>query len=67
MRACDLAALAVQDHIFLHDRFHETHYRTRRKNAFLVAVDCTRLAPTCVVMTSRTRSPSMLDLPGSVA
>jgi hypothetical protein len=48
MRACDLAALAVQDHIFLHDRFHETHYQTRRKNAFLVAVDCTRSTPTCV-------------------
>ncbi len=47
VRACDLAALAVQDRIFLHDRFRDTHYETRRKDAFLVAVNCTRSAPTC--------------------
>jgi ferredoxin len=47
VRACDLAALAVQDRIFLHDRFRDTHYATRRKDAFFVAVNCTRSAPTC--------------------
>jgi hypothetical protein len=47
VRACDLAALAVQDRIFLHDRFRDTHYETRRKDAFLVAVNCTRSASTC--------------------
>lgn len=47
VRACDLAALAVQDRIFLHDRFRDTHYETRRKDAFLVAVNCTRSSSTC--------------------
>jgi sulfhydrogenase subunit beta (sulfur reductase) len=47
VRACDLAALAIQDRIFMHDRFGDTHYETRRKDAFLVSVACTRSAPTC--------------------
>jgi sulfhydrogenase subunit beta (sulfur reductase) len=47
VRACDLAALAVQDRIFLHDRFRDTHYAARRQDAFFVAVNCTRSAATC--------------------
>ena len=47
VRACDLAALAVQDRIFLHDRFRDTHYATRREQALFVAVNCTRSATTC--------------------
>jgi ferredoxin len=47
VRACDLAALAVQDRIFLHDRFHDTHYAARRADTLLIAVNCTRAAPTC--------------------
>ena len=54
VRACDLAALAVQDRIFLHDRFHDTHYQVRRKDAFLVAVNCTRSAPTCFCVSMKT-------------
>ena len=54
MRACDLAALAVQDRIFLHDRFHDTHYQARRKDAFLVAVNCTRSAATCFCVSMKT-------------
>jgi ferredoxin len=47
VRACDLAALAVQDRIFLYDSFRDTHYATRRKDTLMVAVNCTRSAPTC--------------------
>jgi ferredoxin len=47
VRACDLAALAAQDRIFLHDRFRDTHYAARRKDALLIAINCTRSAPTC--------------------
>jgi ferredoxin len=54
VRACDLAALAIQDRIFLHDRFHDTHYHARRKDAFLVAVNCTRSAPTCFCASMKT-------------
>jgi sulfhydrogenase subunit beta (sulfur reductase) len=54
VRACDLAALAMQDRIFLHDRFQDTHYQARRKDAFLVAVNCTRSAPTCFCVSMKT-------------
>jgi ferredoxin len=54
VRACDLAALAVQDRIFLHDRFHDTHYRARRQDAFFVAVNCTRSASTCFCVSMKT-------------
>jgi ferredoxin len=47
VRACDLAALAVQDRIFLHDRFRDAHYAVRRERLLLVAVQCTRAASTC--------------------
>ena len=47
VRACDLAALAVQDRIFLHDRFRDTHYAARREQVLLIAVNCTRAAATC--------------------
>jgi ferredoxin len=47
VRACDLAALAVQDRIFLHDRFRDSHYAVRRERLLLVAVNCTRAASTC--------------------
>jgi sulfhydrogenase subunit beta (sulfur reductase) len=54
VRACDLAALAIQDRIFLHDRFRDSHYAVRRKDAFLVAVNCTRSAPTCFCASMKT-------------
>ncbi len=54
VRACDLAAIAIQDRIFLHDRFRDTHYEARRKDAFLVAVNCTHSAPTCFCASMKT-------------
>lgn len=54
VRACDLAALAVQDRIFLHDRFRDTHYEARRKDAFFIAVNCTHSAPTCFCVSMKT-------------
>jgi formate hydrogenlyase subunit 6/NADH:ubiquinone oxidoreductase subunit I len=47
VRACDIAAVAIQDRIFLHDHLRDTHYATRRQDVFLIAVDCTRSAATC--------------------
>jgi ferredoxin len=54
VRACDLAALAVQDRIFLHDRFSDAHYAARRKDAFMLAVNCTRSAATCFCVSMKT-------------
>ncbi len=46
-RACDLAALAIQDRIFLQDEQADPWYRCRRERLFIVAVNCRRAAPTC--------------------
>jgi ferredoxin len=47
VRACDLAGLAVQDRIFLHDRYPDPYYASRRSGLLLVAVSCTRSVSTC--------------------
>ena len=47
VRACDLAGLAVQDRVFLRDRFPDPAYAARREHLFLVAVGCTRSVDTC--------------------
>lgn len=47
VRACDLAGLAIQDHIFLKDAYRDPYYRTRRDGLFLIAVNCTRALATC--------------------
>jgi ferredoxin len=47
VRACDLAGLAVQDRIFLHDRFPDPSYAARREQLFLVAVGCQHAVETC--------------------
>lgn len=46
-RACDLAALAIQDRIFLHGEHPDPYYASRREGLFLVAVNCTHPAATC--------------------
>jgi sulfhydrogenase subunit beta (sulfur reductase) len=47
VRACDLAAIAVQDRVFLDGPYRDPHYAARRERVFLVAVNCTRAADTC--------------------
>lgn len=47
VRACDLAALALQDAHFLPDTRHDAHYAQRREQLFLVAVQCAVPAATC--------------------
>ena len=45
-RACDLAALALQDRHFL-DQIRDPYYAARRKDLFVVAVHCAYPADTC--------------------
>ncbi|MDO9221075.1 MAG: 4Fe-4S dicluster domain-containing protein, partial [Thiobacillus sp.] len=47
VRACDLAALALQDAHFLRDGRRDAHYAQRREQQFLVAVQCAEPAATC--------------------
>ncbi|MEJ2685696.1 MAG: 4Fe-4S dicluster domain-containing protein [Gammaproteobacteria bacterium] len=47
VRACDLAALAIQDRHFMEGRYPDPSYAARRRSLLLVAVHCTHPAATC--------------------
>jgi len=47
VRACDLAALRLQDAHFLQGLNRDVQYAARREGMFLVAVNCTHPAATC--------------------
>jgi ferredoxin len=46
-RACDLAALAIQDQHFLQGVEKDRHYARRREHSFIVAVNCSHPAGAC--------------------
>ena len=47
VRPCDIRAMAIQDRVFEDGAYKDTHYQARRKDAFIVAVNCAEAAPTC--------------------
>ena len=47
VRACELAAIAIQDRVLQSDRYRDPIYATRREGIFIVAVNCTQAASTC--------------------
>lgn len=47
VRACDLAAISIQDRVFRDNDYVDTAYRNRRDAAFLVAINCVTAADTC--------------------
>lgn len=47
VRACDLAALALQDRHFLDGEFRDPAYAARRETLLLIAVNCSYPAATC--------------------
>lgn len=47
VRACELAAMGVQDRVFLGGEHRDGYYGKVREAAFVVAVSCTRSAATC--------------------
>jgi sulfhydrogenase subunit beta (sulfur reductase) len=47
VRACELAAIAVQDRVLLDDKYRDPIYEGRRARAFVIAVQCTQSAATC--------------------
>jgi sulfhydrogenase subunit beta (sulfur reductase) len=46
-KACDLAALDIQDKIFLRDKYVDNNYKIRRENMFIAAVNCTHCSGNC--------------------
>ena len=47
VRSCELAAIAVQDKVFLDGPYRDPHYAARREGLFIVAVNCGRATSTC--------------------
>jgi sulfhydrogenase subunit beta (sulfur reductase) len=47
VRACELAAIQIQDKIFLRSDFYDPIYRARRESLFILAVNCLKPAGTC--------------------
>ncbi|WP_346907658.1 4Fe-4S dicluster domain-containing protein [uncultured Roseibium sp.] len=46
-RACEIAAIEIQDRVFNNGDFTDAGYKHRRQNMLIVAVQCARSAPTC--------------------
>lgn len=47
VRACDLNAIAIQDRVFLEGPYVDPHYKARRQDNFIVAVNCATAGGTC--------------------
>jgi len=47
VRSCDLHAIAIQDRVFMGERHIEEDYASRRRDAFIVAVNCAKAGGTC--------------------
>jgi formate hydrogenlyase subunit 6/NADH:ubiquinone oxidoreductase subunit I len=47
VRGCDLAAIAIQDRVFLRPPAVDRAYQLRRQDALIIAVHCTRPGATC--------------------
>ncbi len=64
VRACELAAIAVQDRTFVNGQYVDPVYRRRRQRALIVAVNCTQAASTCFCTSMNTgpRCRSGFDL-----
>jgi sulfhydrogenase subunit beta (sulfur reductase) len=46
-RACDVAAMKIQDQHFLQQQFVDPYYKARRENLLIIAVNCGHPADTC--------------------
>ena len=54
VRPCELAAIGVQDRVFLGGRYADRDYAARRSSLFVVAVNCGDPADTCFCASMRT-------------
>ena len=47
VRACEIAAVAVQDRVFLEGLYVDPHYKRRRDRTLVIAVNCTQPSGVC--------------------
>ncbi len=64
VRACELHAIAIQDKVFLGGGHVDPHYRVRRQDAFMIAVNCGVAGGTCFCASMQTgpKVPAGFDL-----
>ncbi|QDU10744.1 4Fe-4S dicluster domain-containing protein [Gimesia aquarii] len=64
VRACELAALKIQDRVFMEGPYVDPNYQGRRNQALVIAVNCTQAASTCFCTSMNTgpRCTSGYDL-----
>ena len=64
VRSCDLAAIGVQDKVFIGNGYTDADYEARRRDAFIVAVNCSKAGNTCfcVSMDTGPKAESGFDL-----
>ncbi len=54
VRACDLHAVAAQDRVFTSEEYADPSYARRRRDIFVVAVNCAKAGNTCFCVSMRT-------------
>ena len=54
VRSCEIAAIGVQDRVFLQGAYVDPHYRARREGAFIVAINCGEAGGTCFCVSMKT-------------
>jgi formate hydrogenlyase subunit 6/NADH:ubiquinone oxidoreductase subunit I len=54
VRSCDIHAVSTQDKIFMNGQYVDLHYQSRRKDAFILAVNCEKAGGTCFCVSMNT-------------
>ena len=54
VRSCEIHAIAIQDKVLMGGAYVDPHYAARRRNIFIVAVNCTVAGGTCFCVSMRT-------------
>jgi len=54
VRSCELHAIAVQDKVFMGEKLADPVYAARRRNAFIVALNCSHAGGTCFCVSMKT-------------
>ncbi len=64
VRPCELQALAIQDKVFNNGNYSDPIYNSRRQQAFIIAINCTKPGGTCfcVSMNTGPKAKSGFDL-----
>jgi len=54
VRPCELAAINIQDRVFMGDRYSDPIYAANRREAFILTVNCSRSGGTCFCASMKT-------------